>query len=128
MKRIMIGFLITLFMGGISFGLPTQRHTGLSWNAPTTNTDGSVLTDGAGYYLYWKDTSPTSTYDDTRRVQVAGIDVTSVAFSDMPSLPQGDLDFAVTTYDATGNESAFSNQVTHIPLVIPDAPVNLVVE
>ena len=82
----------------------------LTWDAPTTNTDGTLLTTLAGYRLYyWQgnagvpysvDLGNTTNY--TLRGLVAGATYT----------------FMVTAYDTAGNESSVSNAITVIiPLV-----------
>ena len=43
--------LLLAFVGWVSQALAGQAQ--LAWNAPTTNTDGSPLTDLAGYHLYY---------------------------------------------------------------------------
>lgn len=81
-------------------------NTSVSWQPPTTNTDGSALTDLDGFRLYWGDQS--GSYDDS--VDVAG----SVTQYDLSSLQTGAYYVAVTALDATGDESAFSNEVERV--------------
>ena len=121
--RLLQGFLITLIFASISFGLPTQQATRLTWEAPTTNVDGSPLTDGSGYYVYWREAG--GTYTDVNRYQVSNFETVTVQFTDITGLPSGALTFAVTAYDSSGNESDYSDEATRVPLVIPGAPGNL---
>lgn len=73
----------------------------LAWDAVTTNTDGSAITDLAGYRLYYK--SPGST-----TVQLLGeVGPTSVTLS--LTCPKGDL--WVTAINIPGIESEPSNIV-----------------
>lgn len=78
-----------------------QRSADLSWTQPTTNTDGSVLADLAGYKIYQ------GTAANNLR-QVA-----TVAFNQMnykvTSLSLGTHYFAVSAYNRNGAESALSN-------------------
>ena len=75
----------------------------LSWDAPTTNTDGTELTDLAGYKVYYG-TSP-GTYDSI----IDAEDVTTYTITDLSAATYY---FAVTAYDEIGNESGYSNEVS----------------
>lgn len=74
----------------------------LSWTAPTTNTDGSALTNLAGYHIYYG-TSP-STLSTT--INVANAGTTSYSIT---SLPSGTWYFAVNAYTTGGVDSVLSN-------------------
>ena len=76
----------------------------LSWTAPITNEDGSVLTDLAGYKLYYG-TQP----GQYSQVITVG-DYTSAEIGDLGS---GTYYLTVTAYDIYGNESVFSNEIDH---------------
>ena len=83
----------------------TNAATGtadVSWTAPTTNTDGSTLTDLAGYNIYYG-TSPNAL---NQEVQVVTIGVSNYVISGLTS---GTWYFAVTAYTSTGTESSLSN-------------------
>ncbi len=76
----------------------------LSWNAPTANDDGTPLTDLAGYYVHYG-TSPRN-YSDH-------IDVGKVVTYSVNNLSTGvTYYFSTTAYDTSGNESAYSNEVS----------------
>ncbi len=97
---------ITAVSGGVSASttLTVTATTGsatLSWNAPTTNTDGTTLTDLAGYKVYYG----TSSGNYSTVINVGN--VTTYAIS---NLAPGTYYFAVTAYDSTGAESSYSNQ------------------
>ncbi|NOY39852.1 MAG: hypothetical protein GXO95_06445 [Nitrospirae bacterium] len=82
----------------------------LEWDAPSTNEDGTPLTDLAGYKLYYGPSSGNYTgsidVEDTTSVEIATI-IDSI---DIP--PTSDtVCFAVTAYDTLGNESDYSNEV-----------------
>jgi hypothetical protein len=77
----------------------------LSWLPPTTRTDGSPLTNLAGYRLRYG-TAPGS-YPNTVTIPNAG--VTSAVIGD---LAPATYHFVVSAYDATGAESANSSPVT----------------
>ncbi|MFO0754220.1 MAG: fibronectin type III domain-containing protein [Thermodesulfovibrionales bacterium] len=99
------GFLITLALSLLLFTAPEafSASTTLSWDAPTTNTDGSPLNDLAGYKVYYG-TAPGS-YSPPVTVG----NVTSYTIS---GLSGGTYYFTVTAYDTAGNESSYSNEVS----------------
>ncbi|MBI5286287.1 MAG: PKD domain-containing protein [Deltaproteobacteria bacterium] len=88
------------------FTMPDNIHAGqaiLSWDPPTTNADGTPLTDLAGYKLYYG-TAP-GNYSQS-------IDVGNVTTYTINNLIDGfTYYFAVTSYDTSGNESSYSNEV-----------------
>jgi uncharacterized protein YjdB len=100
---------ITATSGGISATATltvTAITTGsatLSWNAPTTNTDGTPLTDLAGYKLYMG----TSSGNYTTVVNIGN--VTTYTLS---NLAPGTYYFVVTAYDSSSLESSFSNEAS----------------
>jgi len=76
----------------------------LFWDPPTTNADGTPLTDLAGYKLYYGTTS--GNYSNS-------IDVGNVTTFQINNLTDGlTYYFAATAYDTSGNESSFSNEVS----------------
>jgi hypothetical protein len=76
----------------------------LSWTAPTTNTDGTQLKDLAGYKVY---------YGTASRTYSTAIDVGKVTNCQINNLTDGlTYYFAVTAYDTSKNESAYSNEVS----------------
>lgn len=77
----------------------------LSWTPPTQNTNGSALTNLAGYRIYYG----TSSTALTQQVQVANAGVSSYVVSGLGS---GTYYFAVRAYNTTGAESASSNVAT----------------
>jgi hypothetical protein len=85
----------------------------LSWVAPTTYTDGTPLTNLAGYKVYYG-TSP-GNYG-------APVNVGNQTNYTATGLGGGSYYFAVTAYDTSGSESGFSNEgsktITAVPPVI----------
>ncbi len=80
----------------------------LAWDAPTTNTDGSSLnpaTDLSQYKIYYGTASLTY----TTVVNVTNPGTTTI--SQTLSLSPGTYYFSVTTVDASGQESSYSNEV-----------------
>lgn len=88
----------------IIFSVTTSLFAGtatLIWTAPTTNSDGSALTDLAGYKIYYGTVSGNYTQ------QVDAGNVTSYTFT----LADGaSYYFTITAYDTSGNESGYSNE------------------
>ena len=80
----------------------TSGTAKLSWTAPTTNTNGSALTNLAGYHIYYG-TSPSTL---TTTINVANAGTTSYSVSNLPS---GTWYFAVNAYTTGGSYSALSN-------------------
>ena len=85
----------------------------LAWDPPTTNADGSPLTDLAGYKVY---------YGTSCRTYGSSIDVGNVTSYtlDLPDLTEGQTySIAVRAYDQDNpaNESDYSNEVTW-PIII----------
>ena len=76
----------------------------LSWNAPTTNEDGSPLNDLAGYKLY---------YGNAPGIYSNVITVGEYTTAEIGDLGSGTYYLTVTAYDIYGNESAFSNEIDH---------------
>ncbi len=76
----------------------------LSWTAPTTNSDGSPLSDLSGYKVYYGTTS--GSYTQTT-------DVGNVTTYEVTGLTEGSTYYFVTTaYDTSGNESTYSGEVS----------------
>jgi hypothetical protein len=74
----------------------------LSWTPPTTNTDGSPLTNLAGYRLHWG--TAAGTYTSSVRLDNPGL-----ASYVVENLAPGTYYFVVTALSSTGAESQFSN-------------------
>jgi len=91
----------------ILFGIVSVSHAGqaiLSWDPPATNTDGSALTDLAGYKIYYG----TSSGNYSTVITVGNVTTyTITGLTDNITYY-----FATTAYDSSGNESAFSNEVS----------------
>lgn len=79
----------------------------LSWMPPTQNTDGTALTNLAGYRIYYGTSSSTL----TQMVQVSGTGLTSYMIE---NLAPATYYFAVRAYTSGGTESSNSNLVTKI--------------
>lgn len=77
----------------------------LSWLPPTRNTDGSPLTNLAGYRVYWG-TSPGS-YPNQVTLNNPGLTTYVV-----DNLVSGTYYFAVTAFNSTGAESQLSNSAS----------------
>ncbi|HSM30863.1 MAG TPA: hypothetical protein VK854_09200, partial [Woeseiaceae bacterium] len=79
----------------------------LSWTPPTENEDGSPLLDLAGYRIYWRDTSGTS-------ANSMQIDNPGVSTAVIENLAAGTYEFAMSSVNAAGIESARSNTITRV--------------
>lgn len=76
----------------------------LSWTPPTTNSDGSTLTDLAGYKIYYGTSS--GSYS---QVQTTGPGLSSFVVENLAS---GTWYFAVSAFDTNGNEGVKSNEAS----------------
>jgi hypothetical protein len=84
----------------------------LEWDAPTTNEDGTPLVDLAGYRAYYSNTS--GSYSEMVDAGMPYCESTGGVMTCtyvIESLLPGTWYFAVTAYDTSDNESAFSNEV-----------------
>jgi hypothetical protein len=77
----------------------------LDWLPPTENSDGSVLTNLAGYTVYYG----TSPGDLSQSVKVTNPGLTAYSVTNLPS---GTWYFSVTSYSAAGVESARTGTVS----------------
>ena len=77
----------------------------LSWQAPTTNTDGAALTDLSGYRIYYG----TNASDLTASIQLTSVGLQTYAID---NLGPGTWYFAIKAVTSTGVESALSDMVS----------------
>jgi len=107
--------ILSLILFSMLFVTPAfAADVSLSWDAPTTNEDGTPLTDLAGYTVYYGIESANYTEN---------IDVGNVLTYTVTNLSDGTYYFAVTAYDTSGNESDYSNEVNESIVIAPAAPV-----
>ncbi|MBI5663913.1 MAG: fibronectin type III domain-containing protein [Nitrospirae bacterium] len=109
MFHIVIVFLLSVFGCGVqsreSANEETKTDTGsvtLSWKAPVSDARGSNLHDLAGYKIY---------YGMSSMNYIRSIDVGHFTEAAISNLSSGTWCFSVTAYDASGNESKFSNEM-----------------
>lgn len=88
----------------------------LTWQSPTTNSDGTPLTDLAGYKIYVSKAS--GVYADA-------INAGNVLTKTLTNFCEGTYYFVATAYDTSGNESAYSNEVSKTITIAPAAPTTL---
>jgi len=77
----------------------------LSWSPPTENTDGTALTDLAGYRIYWGTTS--GSYPNSVSIENPGVTTYVVE-----NLVPGTYEFVATSYNTSGVESDYSAPAT----------------
>lgn len=121
MKYILIGLAVILMSVGILIALPFKQKTTLTWDAVTTNVDGSPITDLSGYKIYFSQVSGVYTDADSRDVG----NVTSVNIQNTIGNLKGNYCFVATAVDISGNESDYSNEVCSNFVIQKKAPVNL---
>jgi len=99
--------------GGVSGSDPANsipvgvNSATLSWEKPTTNEDGSLITDLAGYQIYYGQTTPVTT-DNSQLISVLNPNQTSYVVAD---LALGTYHFTVAAINLQGSESTMSNEV-----------------
>ena len=92
----------------------------LAWTPPTTNEDGSPLTDLAGHKMYLGTESG---------LYSVVVDVGMETNGTFENLSENiTYYFAVTAYDLAGNESDFSLEITNLVELKPDPGVIATVE
>lgn len=95
---------VTFCLVLITVSVCQAESVSLSWDAPTTNADGTPLTDLAGYRVY---------YGTATGVYGTVIDVGNISCYVVSGLTVGlTYYFAATAYDTGANESDFSNEVS----------------
>jgi Fibronectin type III domain len=77
----------------------------LGWVAPTENSNGTPITDLAGYKIHYGTASQEYT-------QVVSLANPSLSRYVVDSLPSGTYYFAITAYNSQGTESALSGEIT----------------
>jgi hypothetical protein len=73
----------------------------LSWSAPTENTNGTALTNLAGYHIHYG----TNIASLDQEISIPTTDLTTY---EIDGLNAGTYFFAITSYSTDGNESAYS--------------------
>jgi Fibronectin type III domain len=89
----------------ITVGAAGPGTVSLSWLAPTTNTDGTALTNLAGYIIEYG----TNAAELTQTVTLPGPSMTSYT---LQGLSSGTWYFAIVAYTTGGSESQLSNVVS----------------
>jgi hypothetical protein len=77
----------------------------ISWQAPTENTNGSILSNLSGYKIYYGGASG----EYSSSIDVANPGLNSYV---VQNLPAGEYFFAVTAYNSAGEESGLSPEVS----------------
>ena len=106
--------LILLFCTSIAIGSDVT----LSWDAPTTNADGTPLTDLAGYHIYQREGSNTYNY-------TAPVATTTQTTVTLTNLQSGNYHWVARAYNTSGAESVDSNEVALVVVISPSPPLNL---
>jgi hypothetical protein len=90
--------------GSTSGNPPSSNNVTINWDSPTENTDGSALTDLAGFKIYYGTAS--GKYTHTITVRNPGLATYVVS-----DLAAGTYYFSVTAYGSDGTESPHSSEV-----------------
>ena len=100
--KLIILILIFLIWAGVSFA----ESVSLRWDAPTTNTDDTPLTDLAGFNIYQG--TETGVYGSPVNVGYTLCHIVTGLTAGITYY------FAATAFDVSGNESAYSNEVSKL--------------
>jgi hypothetical protein len=115
-KKTLAALLISMAVASVNGDIVGKNATGLEWNAPTTNVDGSPLTDLAGYRLYQDDQL------------IADVAVENYQWVTIPLAHGATGVFYVTAYDEAGNESEPSASLSlTADLVSPSTPTSIAI-
>lgn len=116
MKRLFLALTLIFLTATTAFALPQVQGKNLTWDAPTTYTDGSPLPSASigGYKVYWR-SNLTEVYTDGKSKDVGKVLTTTI--QNVTGSSTTVYYFVVTTYDIIGTEGPFSNEVDNkIPL------------
>ncbi len=94
---------VSPYSAPVTASMPPDRIT-IAWTSPVRSEDGSTCTDLKGFKVYQGTRS--GVYDLT-------IDAGNVTQYIVPIKSMGSYYFRVTAYDASGNESQFSNELLY---------------
>ena len=85
----------------------------LTWDAPTTNSDNTALTDLSGYRVYMSTASGQYNSGNIVKNNIPASSSTGgvTETTTVDNLPNGTYYFVVTAYDIYGNESGNSNEI-----------------
>ena len=90
-----------------SSSTPSNKSITLSWSPPTRNSDGSSLTNLAGYTLHYG----TASQDYTGSIEITSPTETSYVLGD-GNFPPGKYYFAISAYNAQQVSSSLSGEVS----------------
>jgi hypothetical protein len=119
MKRIFLAIIMVLMIACLSYA----GSATVTWTPPTTNVDGSPITNLQGYKVYYG-TTMGGAYPNVQIVAIPSATTTTIT-----GLASGDWYFVATAYKTAvsgGLESVYSNEVKKsVAEVAPNAPGNL---
>jgi len=110
--------VVLVFLSVSSLGATISLKA--TWTAPTTNTDGSQLTDLTGFNLYRTDGTRTK-INASLIPATSGTSSSSYLFTQAPTT-SCTMAFVVTAVDSAGNESADSNTASYVYTLPPVPP------
>jgi len=122
MRKIAFVLLAAAAVSLSTVGLGATINLKATWTNPTTTTDGSQLTDLAGFNLYRTD--GTRTKINTSLIPTTGGTSSSpYLFTEGPTT-SCTMTFVVTAVDSAGTESADSNTASYVytPIPVPPPP------
>lgn len=120
MRSIILTVFVMFLSVSCATALPTVIDTGSSivCDAPTTNNDGTPITDLVGYDFYYSDNDNSQV--DAQKIQTL---TCNAPYTDFPVVLNNKY-ISVTARDSSGNESQFSNEVQIGVAIVPANPTN----
>lgn len=119
-----LGFVLLLLLL-LSASVVQAGILDISWNAPTTNEDGTPLRNLAGYRVYYG-TSSSLAAGDGPPCNASFAAVGNVTTSQLVGLTEGTVYFVrATAVDTTGNESLCSDEASALALPTPPTSVTI---
>jgi hypothetical protein len=113
--RYLFAFALALLCSSLAHAQSCMGSALLTWNPPTQNTDGTALTNLAGFKAYWG--LAQGNYPNNQQITNP-----AAASYQVTNLCAGVWFFVVTAYNAAAVESAFSNVATKTISAEPTAP------
>ena len=122
MRKIAFVLLAAATVSLSTVGLGATINLKATWTNPTTNTDGSQLTDLAGFNLYRTD-GTRSKINTSLIPTTGGTSSSPYLFTEGPTT-SCTMTFVVTAVDSAGTESADSNTASYVytPIPVPPPP------
>ena len=113
MKRLILCLVLAFVLMVPALGFGATVNLKATWTEPTTNADGSTLTDLSGNNVYRSDVTPVVKINSTLIPPTSGTSASPYLFS-LSLTTSTTLTFYVTAVNSAGTESVPSNTATYV--------------